>query len=79
MYGFLKLLYHAIIAGRDLLNVNKNALQYVPNPSKYFAMIMLACFWCLAFGINGGAFIYWLQHDRAYRHIIDVFCDLANL
>lgn len=31
MYGLLKLLYHAIITGRDFLNV-KNALQYVPNP-----------------------------------------------
>ena len=58
MYGLLKLLYHAIITGRDLLNVNKNALQYVPNPSKYFAMIMLACFWCLAFGIYMGELLF---------------------
>ena len=38
----------------NLLNINRNALEHVPNPTKYLAMIMLSCFWCLAFGLYIG-------------------------
>ncbi|MDA0847169.1 MAG: hypothetical protein O2997_02980 [Proteobacteria bacterium] len=38
----------------DLLNVDQNALKAVPDPTKYLAMILLSCFWCLAFGMYFG-------------------------
>ena len=78
MYGLLKLLYHAIISGRDLLNVNKNALQYVPNPSKCFAMIMLACFWCLAFGIYMGELLF-IGYNMIGHVVILSMCFVTRL
>jgi fatty acid desaturase len=38
----------------NLLNINRNALEHVPTPTKYLAMIILSCFWCLAFGLYIG-------------------------
>jgi fatty acid desaturase len=54
MFGLLKFVW---LLGRsfvNLLNVDRNALAYVPNPTKYLAMILLSCFWCLAFGLYIG-------------------------
>lgn len=54
MFSLIKFLY---LVGREfprLLNVRLNAIRYVPDPTKYLAMIMLSCFWCLAFGIYIG-------------------------
>ena len=54
MFGLLKFVW---LLGRsfvNLLNVDRNALAHVPNPTKYLAMILLSCFWCLAFGLYIG-------------------------
>jgi hypothetical protein len=54
MFSVLKFIYIVVMAFPSLLNVDRNALANVPNPTKYLAMILLSCFWCLAFGIYIG-------------------------
>ena len=54
MFSVLKFLWIVFKAFPALLNVDRNALKNVPNPIKYLAMIMLSCFWCLAFGLYIG-------------------------
>lgn len=54
MFGLFKFLW---LVGRsfvNLLNVDRNALARVPDETKYLAMIMLGCFWSLAFGLYVG-------------------------
>lgn len=38
----------------DLLKVDRNVLRFVPDQTKYLAMILLSCFWCLSFGMYFG-------------------------
>ena len=54
MFGVLKFVYFVFLGFRNLLNVDRNALSRVPNPTKYLVMVMLSCFWCLAFGLYIG-------------------------
>ena len=54
MFGVLKFFRALFLAYRDLLHVDRNALKAFPDQSKYLAMILLSCFWCLAFGIYFG-------------------------
>ena len=54
MFGVLKFFRALFLAYRDLLHVDRNALKAIPDQSKYLAMILLSCFWCLAFGIYFG-------------------------
>ena len=54
MFSVLKFIYIVFKAFPALLNVVRNALANVPNPTKNLAMIMLSCFWCLAFGLYIG-------------------------
>lgn len=54
MWGLLKFLWIISKNYKYLLNVDRNALANVPNPTKYLAMILLSCFWCLAFGLYIG-------------------------
>jgi hypothetical protein len=54
MFSVLKFIYILFKAGRDLLNPNINPLRHAPAHIKYFASILLACFWCLAFGLYIG-------------------------
>lgn len=58
MFGLLKLLYHVLREFPRLLNIDHTALKHVPDPTKYLAMIMLSCFWCLAFGIYAGELLF---------------------
>lgn len=58
MFGLYKLIVGAFFMFRNLLNVDKNALQNVPTPTKYLAMIFLSLFWCLAFGIYFGELLF---------------------
>lgn len=54
MFSLIKFLY---LIGREfprLLDIRTNALAKVPDQTKYLAMILLSCFWCLAFGIYIG-------------------------
>ena len=39
---------------RSLLDPNLNPLRHAPALIRYFATILLACFWCLAFGMYFG-------------------------
>ncbi len=54
MFSLLKFIWIVAKAFPGLLNVNKNALKDVPDASKFLAMILLSCFWCLAFGLYVG-------------------------
>jgi hypothetical protein len=54
MYSLFKFLSFILKEFGNLLNVDRNALKNVPDPTKYLSMIMLSCFWCLAFGLYIG-------------------------
>lgn len=54
MFTILKLIYILFKSFRDGLNPNLNSLRYAPTYIKYLTSILLACFWCLAFGIYIG-------------------------
>ena len=51
MFGLLKMFYHLFNSGFKLINPNTNPLKYAPFQVKFIASILLACFWCLAFGL----------------------------
>jgi len=54
MFGLLKFIYSLLIAGKNLLNPNINPLRHAPVHIRYFASILLGCFWSLAFGLYIG-------------------------
>jgi len=54
MFAVLKFIYILFKAFRNGLNPNLNSLRYAPVYLKYFTSILLACFWCLAFGLYIG-------------------------
>jgi hypothetical protein len=54
MFSVLKFIYILFCAGKDLLNPNINPLRHAPVHIKYFASILLGCFWSLAFGLYVG-------------------------
>lgn len=58
MYGLLKFLMLVGRTFRDLLSVDRNALASVPASYKYLVMIMLSCFWALAFGLYVGEVLF---------------------
>jgi hypothetical protein len=51
MISVFKFLYFLLNKGRSLIDPNLNPLRHAPSHIKYLATIMLACFWCLAFGL----------------------------
>ena len=54
MFSVLKFIYILFKAGRNLVNPTVNPLRYAPTHIKYFASILLGCFWSLAFGLYIG-------------------------
>ena len=54
MFSVLKFIWIVFQAFPALLNVNRNALANVPDPTKYLAMILLSVFWCQAVGLYIG-------------------------
>jgi len=58
MFGIFKFIWLMMTAFVGLLSVDRNALGRVPNETKYLAMIMLSCFWCLAFGLYMGELFF---------------------
>lgn len=58
MFTVLKFIWIVFKAFPALLNVDRNALKNVPDPTKYLAMILLSVFWCLAFGLYIGELMY---------------------
>jgi hypothetical protein len=57
MYSVLKFFYFIFQKGRQLLDPNLNPLRHAPSHIRYFATILLACFWCLAFGLYFSDFL----------------------
>ena len=45
-------------SGSDLLNPDVNPLRHMPVYIRYFASILIACFWCLAFGVFFGELLF---------------------
>ena len=62
MYGLYKFLMLVIRTFRDLLSVDRNALASVPASYKYLVMVMLSCFWALAFGLYVGE-VYFIGYS----------------
>ena len=58
MFSVLKFIYIVFQAFPSLLHIDRNALKHVPDQTKYLAMIMLSCFWCLAFGLFAGELFF---------------------
>lgn len=54
MFSVIKFIWIVARAFPELLNIDKNALKDVPDYAKYISMILLSCFWCLAFGLYIG-------------------------
>ena len=51
MFSIIKFIWIITREFPRLLQIDRNALKHVPDPTKYLAMILLSCFWCLAFGL----------------------------
>ncbi len=62
MYGLYKFLILVVKTFRNLLNVDRNALSSVPTSYKYLVMVMLSCFWALAFGLYVGE-VYFIGYS----------------
>jgi hypothetical protein len=58
MFGLIKFLISVYRAFVNLLDPNVNDLRYAPVATRYLFSIMLACFWCLAFGLWAGELYY---------------------
>ena len=58
MYSLLKFVYFVFLKVRQLLDPNLNPLRHAPAHIRYFATILLACFWCAAFGLYFGDFFF---------------------
>ena len=56
MYSVLRFFYFVFQKGRHLIDPNLNPLRHAPSHIRYFAAVLLACFWCLAFGLYFGDF-----------------------
>lgn len=54
MFSVLKFIYVLSRAFRDGLNPNLNSLRHAPVYLRYLTSVLLACFWCLAFGLYIG-------------------------
>lgn len=51
LFKFIRVLFRA---GKNLLDPNVNPLRHAPMHIRYFASILLGCFWSLAFGLYIG-------------------------
>lgn len=73
MFGLLKFTWVVARAFINLLNVDRNALARVPDETKYLAMIMLGCFWCLAFGLYMGE-LYFIGYNMIGHVLLITMC-----
>ncbi len=58
MFGLLKFIIAVCRTFYELLDPNLNALRNAPAGIKYGASVLLACLWCLAFGLYIGELAY---------------------
>ena len=54
MFSILKFLWVISRSSWNIMNPNINPLRHAPAHIKYFASILLGCFWSLAFGLYVG-------------------------
>jgi hypothetical protein len=54
MFSVLKFFWLVSRSSWDIMNPNINPLRHAPIHIKYFASILLGCFWSLAFGLYIG-------------------------
>ena len=54
MFSVLKFIWLVTRSSWNIMNPNINPLRHAPAHIKYFASILLGCFWCLAFGLYVG-------------------------
>ena len=58
MFSLLKFLFNIFRGGWNIINPNINPLRSAPPHTKYFASILLGCFWSLAFGLYTVQFFF---------------------
>lgn len=58
MFAFLKFIWIVCKNFKHLLNIDRNALANIPDYAKYYSMIILSCFWALAFGLYVGELFF---------------------
>ena len=58
MFGLIKFIIAVCRTFYELLDPNLNAMRNAPASIKYGASIILACLWCLAFGLYVGELAY---------------------
>ena len=58
MFAVLKFIWRICTNFRYLLDIDRNALASVPDYAKYFSMVLLSCFWALAFGLYIGELFF---------------------
>ena len=58
MFAVLKFIWIICTNFRYLLDIDRNALASVPDYAKYFSMVLLSCFWALAFGLYIGELFF---------------------
>lgn len=68
MWGLWKFIVAVSTAAVELLNPDRNALRHAPAAVRYGASILLACLWCLAFGIWAGEL--WMIGYNMLGHIL---------
>jgi len=58
LFAFLKFIWIVCKNFKHLLNIDHNALANIPDYAKYYSMIILSCFWALAFGLYVGELFF---------------------
>lgn len=58
MFSILKLIHYLFKSGINLTNPNLNFFRHAPRHIKYFASILISCFWCLSFGVFFGELLF---------------------
>ena len=58
MFGLIKFFIAFYKSAFEVLHPDRNDLRHAPASIKYIASILLACFWCLAFGLYFGELLY---------------------
>jgi small-conductance mechanosensitive channel len=58
MFSVLKFIWIICKNFKYLLDIDRNALVNVPDYAKYFSMVLLSCFWALAFGLYVGELFF---------------------
>ena len=54
MWGLIRIFWALYKGSRNILHPNYNPMRHAPVEYKVIATVILACLWCLAFGIFAG-------------------------